>query len=264
MNNLEKKFKENPKLERQLKQIALNDKRLPNVSILMPTYNRRDFLPLILINVVNMDYPTNKLELVIYDDHPTNPLFINDSEIDQVRRQTNISIKYIYDKSRHLTIGSKRNRLVKASSYNICINMDDDDLYFPSYIRYSVDTLLDNKAGLVGSPEMLFTYPNDNYKISGIKCREKRQIHEASMCFKKKYWRNMSGFNNTSLGEGTKMIQGNENNCFFTEIHKCMICICHNDNTYSKEQFKNENVDRIDMVISEDYKQLINQILKIS
>ena len=104
------------------------DDDLPNVSILMPTYNRRDFLPLILINIVNMDYPKNKLELVIYDDHPTNPLFINNDEINLAQRQTEIRIKYIYNTARHLSIGEKRNKLVKASSYNICINMDDDDL----------------------------------------------------------------------------------------------------------------------------------------
>jgi cellulose synthase/poly-beta-1,6-N-acetylglucosamine synthase-like glycosyltransferase len=277
MENLNKKFKENPKLEEELKKLALNintetgeenpnfiyDDGLPNVSILMPTYNRRDFLPLILINIVNMDYPKNKLELVIYDDHKTNPLFLNNDEINEVQRQTEIKIKYIYNSSRHLSIGEKRNKLVKASSYNICINIDDDDIYFPSYIRYSVNKLLDNKAGLVGSAEMLFTYPNDDYKLSGIKCREKRQIHEASMCFKKKYWRNMGGFNNTSIGEGTKMIDGNEKNCFMTDIINCMICICHNDNTYNKDKFKDENCDNIDYIIPDIYKELINQILKL-
>jgi cellulose synthase/poly-beta-1,6-N-acetylglucosamine synthase-like glycosyltransferase len=40
----------------------------PQVSILTPTYNRSKFLPLYVYNIVNQNYPKNKLEVCIYDD----------------------------------------------------------------------------------------------------------------------------------------------------------------------------------------------------
>ena len=41
----------------------------PNVSILMPTYNRRKFLPLIMYNLKNMDYHDSLILLNITKFH---------------------------------------------------------------------------------------------------------------------------------------------------------------------------------------------------
>ena len=209
----------------------------PNVSILMPTYNRNKFLKLVLINLFNMDYDRHKLEWVILDDGPE-PFFKNKEEEAHIRKLLSpIKIKYIYDSSKHLKIGDKRNKLVKLASYKVCAFMDDDDIYYNSYIKHSVETLLKNKVGLVGSNAMLFTYPHHNYNMSRIQCQAKRQIHEATMCFTKNYFRGMPGFLSSSLGEGAKMIDHNEKNCAYTDITKVMICVPHNCNTFNKEQF---------------------------
>ena len=208
----------------------------PNVSILMPTYNRNKFIKLVLINLFNMDYDKHKLEWVILDDGPE-PFFKNEEEAQIRKLLSPIKIKYMYDSSKHLKIGDKRNKLVKLASYKICAFMDDDDIYYNSYIKHSVETLLKNKAGLVGSNAMLFTFPNHNYNMAQIQCLAKRQIHEATMCFTKNYFRGMSGFLSSSLGEGAKMIDNNEKNCAYTDITKVMICVPHNSNTFGKERF---------------------------
>ena len=121
--------------------------------------------------------------------------------------------------------------------------MDDDDIYFSSYIKHSVETLKSNKVGLVGSNHMLFVYPHHNYKMSMIQCQAKRQIHEATMCFTKKYFNGMPGFAKSSLGEGAKMIDHNENNTAYTDIKRSMICFCHDGNSFNKEQFYKYKVD---------------------
>ena len=41
---------------------------MDDISILLPTYNRRKFLPFIIRNLKVQDYPHKKLQLVIYDD----------------------------------------------------------------------------------------------------------------------------------------------------------------------------------------------------
>jgi ferredoxin len=42
--------------------------KLPCVSICMPTWNRNNFKPLILQNIMGINYPKDKLEFVIDDD----------------------------------------------------------------------------------------------------------------------------------------------------------------------------------------------------
>ena len=243
------------------------DDELPNMSILMPTYNRRNFIGLIAVNLANMNYPKDKLELVIYDDHPDNPLFINDEEVLIFQERIQIKVNYIYNCVRHLSIGEKRNKLVKAAKYKICINMDDDDIYLEQYFKTSVTLLKQNKAGIVGSPEMLFTYPHLDYKMSGIRCESKRQIHEATFCFTKQHWKSMGGFvskgESSSRGEGAKMIDFNEKKCVKSNIGDCMVCISHKNNTVDKMRFKDSNCDAIEFNIPDIYKTLIDEILSI-
>ena len=207
----------------------------PNVSILMPSYNRPHFLPLITFNLLNMKYDKSKLELCIIDDGKT-PLFTTETLRDTRNTLAPLTINYIRETRRN-EIGVKRNRLVKLAKHKICIMMDDDDIYFSTYIKHSIDKLKQSKSGLVGSNHMLFVYPSHNYKMSNIKCSAKRQIHEATMCFTKKYFRSMPGFVKSSRGEGASMIDFNEKNAEYTDIDKCMVCVSHSDNSIGKEQF---------------------------
>jgi len=213
----------------------------PNVSILMPSYNRSNFLPLIQYNLLNMNYDKNKIEWCIIDDGKE-PLFTNETLKETRELLKPIIINYKYEKIKR-DIGVKRNALVKMSKHKICIMMDDDDIYFPSYIKHSIETLKKNKVGLVGSNHMLFIYPNHNYKLSMIQCQAKRQIHEATMCFTKKYFKSMPGFMKTSLGEGANMIDHNEKNTAYTNINQCMICFCHSGNSFNKERFYKHKIN---------------------
>jgi glycosyltransferase involved in cell wall biosynthesis len=207
----------------------------PNVSILVPTYNRNKFLNIFLENIINLDYDKNLLELCILDDG-SEP-FIPSDKIDEVKDIIKpITLKYIFKNNIKMNIGVKRNKLVKLCTHKICINMDDDDIYFPEYIKHSVDKLK-NKKGLVGSNDMYLLYPNHKYDIALVKCIHKRQINEGTMCYTKKHWRNMGGFLKTNLGEGIKMIDNNDKNVELTDINKVCMQIVHHNNTYKKDKF---------------------------
>lgn len=221
---------------------------LPQVSILTPIYDRRKFLPLMISNMQHIVYPKNKLEWVILDSWSkdgkvSEKLFNSEEEIKHYSRIIGIPIRYLY-RPEGLSIGKKRNMLVKQSQYKYCINMDSDDIYLSHYILYSIRTLITQKKDCAGSPEMLFIYPKDNYKISGINCPAMRQAHEGTMCFTKKHWKRMGGFATSSQGEGASMIDGcNEKVFARTEVSKCMLCVCHDDNTINKDRFNSENME---------------------
>ena len=215
----------------------------PKISILMPTWNRRKFLSLMIHNIQNFDYDKNNIEWVIYDDHPKYPLFTSDSLITTKNAVFPVSIKYIYRPEKHLTIGDKRNKLVKNATHKYLCNMDDDDIYVPEYLKYSMNILLQNKYGIVGSPQMLFIYPFHTYKFTYIICAAKRQAHEATMCFTKKYWRSVGGFNKSGVGEGAAMVDFSENRCGITAVEHCMICVAHDSNTCSKDIFLDKDIN---------------------
>tara|TARA_R100000734_G_C3269417_1_gene65766 strand:- start:3 stop:662 length:660 start_codon:yes stop_codon:yes gene_type:complete len=193
-------------------------------------------------------YPKNKLEWVVLDSWSKDgkvgeKLFNSEEEIKHYSRIIGIPIRYLY-KPEGLSIGKKRNILVKQSQYKYCINMDSDDIYLPHYILYSIRTLMTEKKDCVGSPEMLFIFPKDGYKITGINCPAMRQAHEATMCFTKKHHKRMGGFATTSQGEGASMVDGcNEKVFARTEVSKCMLCVCHDDNTVQKDRFNSDKME---------------------
>ena len=240
----------------------LKHEELPPITICMPTWNRRRFIPLILLNINAMDYPKKKIELCIMDDHPTNPLFSNKQEVSQFQIAIYpVKLNYKYDPSRHLTIGEKRNKLVKMASNKICANMDDDDIYMPSYLRYGVSILKNYKVGIVGSPQMLFVYPNADYMLTAINCPSKRQNHEATHIYTKKHFNSMRGYAKNSQGEGAKMIDYNEKNCRCLDVRMCMICVCHDSNTIDKEDFKTTGQEIPNYEMDDLFKKILSGIL---
>jgi glycosyltransferase involved in cell wall biosynthesis len=165
------------------------------ISILTPTYDRRKFLPIMIENIMSQTYPKHLIEWVICDSYSVEgveaePLFIHDKLLDQTRDLLAVEMNYKYF-HKAMTIGEKRNWMVKNAKYDVLICMDSDDIYLPTYLQYSLDMLLKNKVGLCGSPQMLFIYPNHDYKTSFINCPSNRQIHEATMCFTRKHFRRM-------------------------------------------------------------------------
>lgn len=234
---------------------------LPFVSINMPVWERANFIYLITHNLKCIDYPKEKLELVILDDSTNAKLFRDIPQEEFEKAISPIKLNYIYDKNRK-SIGEKRNILCKRSSHNIIINMDSDDLYFSTYVKYAVETLKKGNYGAVGSAEMLFLYPEKDWKITGIKCVANRQIHEATLCYTKKHFRAMGGFAKNSQGEGAKMFDFmNNSKIKQLNIGKCMVCVCHKDNTCDKEMFLDKQ--EFSGVIGEKEKQIIAYSLKM-
>ena len=235
--------------------------KLDKISILIPTYDRRQFTTLMIYNLNNIYYPKHLLEVVIYDDHPTIPQFKDNYEKDQFERCINIKTKYIYNPQKHLSIGEKRNKLVKNASHNILYNMDTDDLYLPSGLIHSYKMMKENKWSLVGSSQMIFLYPHYNFETSGIRCDNKELIHEATMMFTRKHWKAVGGFSQDNSNEGKKMIRGMEKKCGDLDCTNLMICIAHNHNTIQKDQFY--KISESCGEVSGDIKTLLSTILDI-
>ena len=221
---------------------------LPNISILMPTFNRRKFLPFIIRNLKIQNYPHKKLQLVIHDDGEI-PLI--EDYVTFKNAINPIRLKYIRNKTR-LSIGEKRHILVKNANNNIVVFFDDDDLYEPTYISHSYETLKENKAGCCGCDKMIILYPpytkDDFYAID---CgNDKKLIHEATLMFLNSWYNKTNGFSNTNRAEGLGLLSSCKlKDVALTNPYLTMTAIVHRNNTIEKEKFKSENNNLADMLI---------------
>tara|TARA_Y100001972_G_C7597169_1_gene299247 strand:+ start:362 stop:1069 length:708 start_codon:yes stop_codon:yes gene_type:complete len=230
------------------------------ISVLVPTYNRNKFLPLFLMNLNCQTYPKDKITLIIDDDGDDK--FIKD--IKQVEDFIHpIKLKYIDNKPRR-TIGKKRNDLIKECKTKIFAFMDDDDIYFPSYLQHSYETLKQNKVGCVGCDKMLFCMTDRDFDIHMIDCgNRKKLIHEATIMATQKWFRASCKFANHSAGEGKNIFEGiADKSIAITEIHKIMCCVQHGQNTIDKLQFAKED-NKIKIQLDDQMKDMLKKIISI-
>lgn len=110
----------------------------PLVSCIMPTYNRRQFVPHALHYFQCQDYPNR--ELIVLDDgtDPIEDLIPDDNAIRYVRLP------------KRLPLGTKRNRACELAGGEIIAHWDDDDWMAPWRLSYQVEHLLNSEAGLCG------------------------------------------------------------------------------------------------------------------
>jgi len=236
----------------------------PKVSILTPLYNRSKWLPMMIMNIKTFDYDKSKLEWFILDSKDGEEdvrLLPNDIAIKNVQDMIHpIKLRYEYI-PRRMTIAEKRTYLSKNMTHPYFANMDSDDIYMESYLKYSIQLCKKNKVGLCGSPQMIFIYPHLDYRITAIQCAAKRQMHEATMVGTKKYVRSMNYYSrNDEKGEGASLVDGNEVNVMKSECALCMICVCHNTNTCAKDAFEDVNVQ--DSKIQGPKFELLENIMK--
>tara|TARA_R110000803_G_scaffold6064_2_gene19813 strand:+ start:171 stop:872 length:702 start_codon:yes stop_codon:yes gene_type:complete len=229
------------------------------ISILVPTWNRSKFLPLLLHNIKSQDYPHELLTVIIDDDGDVP--FIQPDDIVTVRNFLYpINLLYIKNKKRR-TIGKKRNDLIKSCPTKIFCMMDDDDIYIDTYISYSYKMLKDNNLGCVGSDKMLFTMSENDFDIHAIDCGDtKMLIHEATLMMTRKWYNASCKFGNNSKGEGANLFYGHEKTVGITDVSKVMICLQHSGNTVDKLQFARDD-NKIDIQLSPELIEKLRSIL---
>jgi glycosyltransferase involved in cell wall biosynthesis len=115
-----------------------NKSAWPLVSCIMPTYNRRQFIPQALQHFIRQDYPNR--ELIIVDDG-------RDAIGDLANGLPNV--RYLRLSSR-ASIGAKRNLACQHAQGQLIAHWDDDDWYSSDRLRYQVAPILADKADITG------------------------------------------------------------------------------------------------------------------
>jgi len=112
---------------------------IPFVSVIIPTYNRKDILCLTLLGIIQQDYPKDKYEIIVVDDGSddgTNKL------VKGFIKKYNF-IKYIYQDKEGYRVALARNLGGKQAKGEILIFLDNDIVALPNLISNYVKTIRD-------------------------------------------------------------------------------------------------------------------------
>ena len=206
----------------------------PPISVLTVTYNRRNFIELAFINMLVTDYPKSKIQWVIVDDSDDPAKGVADKIKSFESRDPGIEITYV-PMPKKRSIGYKRNRAVKSAKYDICLNMDDDDVYPETSFRRRVAWLLSDRAKVVGCT-MIAMY-DLNLGISAVNTppwalKQSQRVSEASFCF----WREFAlqnPFPDVQQSEGEGFVDKCMRDGLFLEIppQQILVALNHGTNT---------------------------------
>jgi glycosyltransferase involved in cell wall biosynthesis len=172
--------------------IRMNTARL--ISCIMPTANRRRFVPQALRMFLAQDYPQK--ELVILDDG-------EDSVADLVPSDSRI--RYLRSDCRQ-PLGAKRNIACKEARGDLIAHWDDDDWYAPARLRCQVEALVASDADLCGLDRVLFFDPMAKRAWEYVHpSAHPRWVCGATLCYCKSPWR-QNPFPEINIGEDTQFV----------------------------------------------------------
>jgi hypothetical protein len=210
--------------------------KLPCISIITITRNRRKFMPLLVYNYNNMDYPKDLVEWIIIDDG-TEPIK------DLLPKERNI--KYVHmdsESGKPLSVGYKRNYALKHYSQGeYIVHMDDDDIYFKHSISSRVKALISNKKECIGITSLpCMDIVN---KLGFIVGSEFSVLSEASMCYSKAFWDTRNYNESVKTGEAVLFLKDRHHEIVQIPYVFVMIALTHNDNLTGSLRVVNDNLD---------------------
>jgi cellulose synthase/poly-beta-1,6-N-acetylglucosamine synthase-like glycosyltransferase len=134
---------------------------LPFVTIQLPIYNEKYVVEDLLRNIVEIDYPSEKLEIQVLDDSTDDSLALTEKLIMELRA-TGIDIKHIHRSNRvHFKAGALREGLNTAKGEFIAI-FDADFLPQKDWLLKTVGYFISPRIGVV---QARWQHTNRNFSI---------------------------------------------------------------------------------------------------
>ncbi|KKR11054.1 MAG: Glycosyl transferase family 2 [Microgenomates group bacterium GW2011_GWA2_39_19] len=123
-------------------------KKLPSVSIMIPTFNRKAVLVEALLSLNNIDYPKNLFEVVVVNDGSSDG---TEKAVNAIKEKINYDLKYFNEKRKG--ISHAKNIAINKSRGEVIVSTDDDCLFEKAWLKKLIEPLNDPKIGAVGGPD---------------------------------------------------------------------------------------------------------------
>ena len=197
--------------------------RAPLVSCVMPTFDRRSFVPQAVRYFLRQDYPAK--ELVVVDDgpEPVDDLLPDDPRIRYHRLET------------RTVLGAKRNLACDLARGPIIVHWDDDDWASPERVSVQVAALTSGRADVCGVASLLYYDPASSsaWRFTWP-ARMRPWAAGPSLCFAKELW-SRSPFPEVAIGEDTRFVFSPAvRRIAYVDQAACIVGIIHRGNTAPK------------------------------
>lgn len=155
----------------------MNNTIQPLVSCIMPTFNRRRFIPFAIKYFLRQNY-ANK-ELIIIDDgtDPIEDLIPNEESL------------HYYKLEKKISLGEKLNLACEYAKGEVIAHWDDDDWYDPQRLTYQIDALQNEQIDVCGINQLLYfnisTKHAYQYKYPS---NQRKWLLGSSLCYTKALW----------------------------------------------------------------------------
>jgi len=190
----------------------------------MPTFNRRQFIPLAIRYFLRQDYPDK--ELVIIDDG-------TDRVADLIPADPRI--RYFGLPGRAST-GAKRNLACKHSTGTLIAHWDDDDWYAPWRLSYQLEQLREAHADICGLDRVFFYAFKEEKVWEYVYPPEQRAwVYGASLCYTRSFFE-AHPFADIRVGEDTCFVWADPR----ARVHalkdfRFMVALVHGENASPKQ-----------------------------
>ena len=161
----------------------------PSVTIIIPCFNEEEWIDRTILSCINQDYPVDKLEVIVVDDHSSdNSVERINTTIDTLyneaeRFETKKRLKYFVQEDNK----GKREALargVKEAKNELVVFVDSDSFLDPFAIRNLVQPFKDPKMGGVsGRTDVANTYTNTLTKMQSVRYYIAFRVMKAAEAF---------------------------------------------------------------------------------
>lgn len=147
----------------------------PGVSIIIPCFNEEKWIQRTILGCVNQDYPPDKLQVIVVDDHSTDHSLEKIEEIIErmERDDRNLHIRDRVIRYEQPKNGGKREALaagLKLAKHELLVFVDSDSFLSPFAIRNVVQPFKDKEmGGVCGRTDVANTYTNGLTKMQAVR-----------------------------------------------------------------------------------------------
>lgn len=120
----------------------------PSVSVMIPTFNRKNVLVEALLSLNKVDYPRNQFEVIVVNDGSWDE---TKEAVKSIRKKLNYHFQFFNEKRKG--ISHAKNMAIKKSRGEIIISTDDDCLFEKTWLKKLIKPFSDPRIGAVGGPD---------------------------------------------------------------------------------------------------------------
>jgi hypothetical protein len=214
----------------------------PPITIITPTYQRKNLIDIAFHNLLATDYPREKIEWIVIEDNEHASQMASEKIVQFQVQAPTIQLKYIPIEGR-MSIGEKRNIAIQHATNDIILFMDDDDHYPVTSFRRRVAWLTKGtKCGEMGKASIVCCTTLALYDLmkgtSAVNVPPfdipfAQRISEATLTFRKSAWLERS-FPHVSIAEGENWLEGRENQVIEIPPQQIIVAFSHGTNQSSR------------------------------